>query len=110
MKSFSTMPATDIDDTMGGLEENKPSTGGGARRTTITTERLTQGIEAFRLQIEECALQHECQMAEKCCEVDSLETSLNQRDNDNEDLVEIISKMKRNKATTAEEKQTIRDC
>ena len=77
---------------------------------SITTERLTQGIEAFRLQIEERALQHECQMAEKCCEIDSLETSLNQRDNDNEDLVEIISKMKRNKATTEEEKQTIRDC
>ena len=77
---------------------------------SITTERLTQGIEAFRLQIEERALQHECRMAEKCCEIDSLETSLNQSDNDNEDLVEIISKMKRNKATAEEEKQTIRDC
>ena len=77
---------------------------------TITTERLTQGIESFSAEIRELTVQHQCQMAEKCCEIASLEICLSQRDNDNEDLVEIISKMKRNKATTEAEKQTIKDC
>ena len=35
---------------------------------TITTERLTEGIEAFRSQVQ-------CRLAEKCCEIVSVETS-----------------------------------
>ena len=49
-------------------------------------------------------------MADILCETESLETCLSQRDNDNEDVVEIISKMKRNKSTTESEKQIIKDC
>ena len=77
---------------------------------TITSERLTEGIESFSSEIRELAFQHKWQMADKCCEIESLETCLSQRDSDNEDLVEIISKMKRNKATTESEKQIIKDC